>query len=493
MNQLNKVVIPDKEFNVELPEKAIQFGEGNFIRGFIDWMIHQMNKKSLFNGKVIAVQPTPHGKVIPKINTQDGLYTVVLRGIQQGKAIDSTEVITSIQRGINPYEEWEKILEVAENPELEFVFSNTTEAGIVYKKENYNPTTSPLSFPGKLTSFLYHRFKKYNGDENMGLFIFPCELIENNGNELKEIVLQICDDWNLPNRFKNWVTKNNYFFNTLVDRIVTGYPKENDQEFMNRLGYQDQLVTIGEPYHLLVIEGENYAIKKAAEVIPFHEAGLNVHWTKVEPFRNLKVRILNGAHTMLFAISYMSGNRTVLETMEDDEISRLIHDGIWNEILPVIDEDEVKKNDFAKAVIERFKNPYNKHYLTDLGLNAIYKWKTRLLPTLNDWIVKKERLPSNISFSLAALILYYRPERLQGDNVIVRDEKEVVEFFMQLWNAFDEGEISSDKLIRTVLSNEGLWDTDLNRVKDLAEKVCTDLNVMLNSGMEDAVRIRLQA
>jgi len=215
----------------DLPERILQFGEGNFLRGFVDWMVNEMNKQGIFNGRVVAIQPTPHGKVVPKLNAQDGLYTLVQQGIKDGKQVNKSEIITSISRGINPYENWNEVLKVAESPSIQFVFSNTTEAGLTYLEEEFIPDASPLSFPGKLTAVLYHRYRVFNGSEDSGLTIIPCELVEENANVLREIVLKLAKDWELPQDFIQWVEQHNRFCNTLVDRIVPGYPKENIDTF----------------------------------------------------------------------------------------------------------------------------------------------------------------------------------------------------------------------------------------------------------------------
>lgn len=471
-----------------LPERIIQFGEGNFLRGFIDWMVHRMNKQGLFNGKVVAIQPTPHGKVVPKLNVQDGLYTVALRGIENGEIIDEVEVVSSISRGINPYNDWKEVLKIAENKDIQFVFSNTTEAGLSYFAEEYNPEESPLSFPGKLTAFLYHRYKVMNGAAEAGLVILPCELLENNGNLLRGIVLRIANDWKLPDSFIEWVQVCNKFCNTLVDRIVTGFPINDLNQYQTRLGYEDELITVGEPYHLFAIEAD----EETAEAIPFHKAGLNVVWSDVKPFRDIKVRILNGAHTMMFAAGYLSGKKTVLETMEDQLLREYVERGIYSEILPVITMNEFQTKAFADSVIERFSNPFNQHFLSDIGLNSIFKFKSRLLPTLEDWTNQKNKLPEIVSFSLAALFAYYQPERIQGSSRVIRDEPEVMELFIHIWSQYNNGNTSLENMVKTILSNQSLWERDLNKINELPETVCRYLTAIVESGMENAIAILIE-
>ncbi|MDQ0220704.1 tagaturonate reductase [Peribacillus cavernae] len=488
MKRLSKQWFTEHKHMDQLPERIIQFGEGNFLRGFVDWMVHQMNKQGLFNGRIVAIQPTPHGKVVPKLNAQDGLYTVALRGMENGEIIDEVEVVSSISRGINPYNDWQEVLKVAENKDIRFVFSNTTEAGLSYSAEEYKTEVSPLSFPGKLTAFLYHRYKVMNGAPDAGMKIFPCELLEDNGSLLRAIVLKIADDWKLPKLFTEWVQESNQFCNTLVDRIVTGYPKDHIDEYRTRLGYEDELITVGEPYHLFAIEAD----EETANTIPFHKAGLNVFWSDVRPFRDIKVRILNGAHTMMFAAGYLSGKKTVHEVMEDQLLREYVHRGIYTEILPVIKINETQSKAFADSVIERFSNPFNQHFLSDIGLNATFKYKSRLLPTLEDRILQEKKLPEIVTFSLAALIAYYQPERMQGSSQIIRDQPEVIELFMKSWSDLNNGNESIENLVKTILANQSIWGTDLNEIPDLPETVCHNLSAIVKSGMENAIAMSIE-
>ncbi|EGL81471.1 Mannitol dehydrogenase domain-containing protein [Caldalkalibacillus thermarum TA2.A1] len=480
-------------YDDSLPERVIQFGEGNFLRGFIDWMIQQLNNKGLFNGRVVAVQPTPHGKVVPKINAQDGLYTLVLQGISQREVIDQSEIISSISRGINPYTDWHEVLKVAENPNIQFVFSNTTEAGISYVKEAYDGSQAPLSFPGKLTAFLHHRYEVMNGDPSSGLIVIPCELVENNGDLLKEIVLTIAQDWSLPSGFMDWVNRYNQFCNTLVDRIVTGYPKDNIEEFQNKLGYEDALLTVGEPYHLFVIQAGD----DVAEQLPFHQVGLNVQWGDVKPFRDIKVRILNGAHTMMCPVAYLAGCDTVRQAMQDRHIHHFILQGIYEEILPVLKTDKEQTKAFADSVIERFSNPFTKHYLLDIALNSVNKFKTRLLPTLLDWQQTKRQIPKRIAFSLAALIAFYRPRYSEGSvfggrrgaqKYPIRDNGDIVIYFRDQWQRVDNGELTIRQMVDHILLNTTLWEENLAEIPSLSQLVAVYLQDIVEHGMTSALR-----
>ncbi|PTM59993.1 tagaturonate reductase [Desmospora activa] len=468
------------------PERILQFGEGNFLRGFIDWMIYRMNGAGLFQGSVVAIQPTPHGKVVPKLNAQDGLYTVVLRGIQDGKQVDDAEIVSVIKRGINPYEDWEAVLQTAENRQIQFVFSNTTEAGITYAEEEFSLERAPLSFPGKLTVLLYHRYRKFQGDPSAGWTIMPCELVDNNGQVLKAIVQRKADDWQLPHAFRQWVDKYNRFCDTLVDRIVTGYPAAEAEAFAQRLGYEDRLLTVGEPYHLLCIDAD----EETQEALPLHRAGLNVHWGDVHQHRERKVRLLNGAHTLLFSIGLLCGKRTVGEVMQDARLRRLVHHALFQEIIPTLDGDARSLELFAKSVLERFENPYNRHLLTDIALNAVSKYRARVLPTVLAQ-VKKGNLPSIVVFSLATLLFFYRPasrDTIGG----VRDEPGIVRFLEKAWNDCGEAEGSLRKLAHQILADEACWGRDLSRIPGLEEQIARHLGDLLEVGVETAVQRLLQ-
>ena len=474
-----------KEFK-PLPEKIIQFGEGNFIRAFVDWMIHEMNQKGIFNGRVVAIQPTPHGKVVPKLNDQDGLYTVVLRGVMDGEAAIKKEIVSSISRGINPYEDWAEVLKVAEDEQVHIVFSNTTEAGLAYKKEDYHPEQSPDSYPGKLTAYLYHRYKSLG--EQSGMFIIPCELLEGNGDLLKSIVLKIADDWALPEAFKNWIDTQNQFCNTLVDRIVTGYPKDEVSEFCEELGYDDKLLTVGEPYHLFAIDGD----EAAQEALPFTKAGLNVRWGEVAAVRKIKTRVLNGAHTMMFTVGFAAGKETVHEMMEDESLKAFISKAVDQEILPILDGDPEEHQRFAEATLERFLNPYLKHNLLDIGLNSVFKFKSRLLQTLLDYEEKYHKLPKSIVFALASFLQLYRPRRIEGDYLIgsrsgevfkVRDQQENIQFLNAIWQ---KNAAESEKL-KVILSAQNIWGTNLNEIQGLTPLVCQYGEWIKKQGVKDAL------
>lgn len=477
----------------ELPEKVLQFGEGNFLRGFVDWMFNRMNQQNLFNGKVVLVQPIAQG-MTDMLNQQDNLYTLFLRGIQNGKVVEEKEVITSISRGLNPYSEFEAYMKCAENPELRVIVSNTTEAGISYSSEDKLEDAPPASYPGKLTAFLYKRFKAFKGDTSKGLIIIPCELIDRNGDNLKKIVFRLAEEWKLGSDFTHWLENSNYFLNSLVDRIVTGYPRDEVEKITEQLGYKDNGLDTAEIFHFWVIEGD----KKLAGELPFAKAGLNVIWTDdMTPYRSRKVRILNGAHTMTVLGAYLYGKDTVKECMDDELILSYMNKGIFEEIIPTLDLPKSELEEFAAAVSERFANPFIKHYLLSISLNSTSKFKARVLPSITEYIKRKGALPKVLTFSLAALIAFYRGTELDGTSLVgerpgntykINDDMPVLEFFKELWTNFDGSRAGTEKLVNAVLANTSFWGEDLNNLPGFAGAVAGYLYGILSDGVGETMK-----
>ena len=474
------------------PERVIQFGEGNFLRAFVDWMFHRMNQKGMFNGRVVVVQPLKDG-LIGKLNEQDGLYTLILRGISNGQVQAREEIISSISRGINLYTDWAEYLRCAENPDIEFVVSNTTEAGIEYNQDDRPDYCPPASFPAKLAVYLYHRFQHFGGDPQKGMVILPCELIDRNGDNLKRIILRLAQDWGWPAEFQAWVEKHNHFLNTLVDRVVTGYPRDEVAELNNHLGYEDQLLDTGELFHLWVIEGP----QELQARLPLAQAGLNVVWTDdISPYRTRKVRILNGAHTACVPVAFLYGLDTVGQMIEHPVLGQFTKDVIYEEIIPSVDLDEKMLHEFAGAVIERFQNPYIKHYLISILLNSTTKFKTRVLPSLLGSIEATGKIPERIGFSLASLIALYRGEvegavmkcrREQGEFTL-QDDLAALNLMAKVWAECDDSEQGVLALVRQVLSESALWGQNLDAVPGLSEKVAGNLAAILQAGVKDALR-----
>lgn len=476
----------------EMPERIMQFGEGNFLRGFVDWMIDVANEKGLFEGRVVVVQPLKQG-LVEVLNGQDGLYTLYLRGIQDGKVVEEKRIISSISRGINIFTQFEDYLKCAENPDLRFIISNTTEAGISYNSNDRPDDKPPVSFPGKLTVLLNKRFRHFNGDASKGFVIMPCELIDRNGDNLRNIVIQLATEWGLGTEFISWIENANYFLNTLVDRIVTGYPRDEAEKMTGELGYKDNLLDTAEIFHLWVIEGD----KSFDHELPLAHAGLNVIWTDdMTPYRTRKVRILNGAHTMTVLAAYLCGLDTVMECMDDGLISAFMKKGIFEEIIPTLDSPEKELWDFANAVGERFKNPFIRHYLLDISLNSTSKYKTRVLPSILEYVNRKGALPKVLTFSMAALIAFYKGTEIRENSLIgnrqaneykIKDDIPVLELFSQLWRDCDGSKKGIEALAAEVLSKIDVWGTDLNALPGFTLKVADHLYRIVTYSMKDAL------
>ena len=432
-----------------LTERVLQFGEGNFLRGFVDWMIDKLNKEADFDCGVVIVQPLPTG-TCGMINEQDGLYTLYLRGLVSGEVIEETRVVECVTRCINPYEEWDQYLKCANNPDLRFIVSNTTEAGIEY-------VPGQITFPARLTKFLKARY-----DTGLGGFVLlPCELIDRNGDNLKKCVLSYAVEWNLGEDFIAWINNENDFTNTLVDRIVTGYPKDTAAELEVKYGYLDKVIDTAEVFHLWVIEGDS----KYAEELPFHKYGMNVIWTDdVSPYKTRKVRILNGAHTMMVPAAFMCGYQTVGEALNDEVVRDFMYNGIFKEVIPTLDLPYEELKSFADDVVERFRNPFVKHYLSSIVLNSVSKFQVRVLPSILEYYKRYAELPYRLVFSLAALIDFYR-------NGEPNDNEEIMQFMKSA--SVDE-----------ILSKTAYWDCDLSFLADTVKNMLTDIEV---KGMRKAM------
>ncbi len=475
-----------------LPEKALQFGEGNFLRAFVDWMISRMNARGLFNGSVVVIQPIPQG-MVNALNEQDGLYTVLLRGIQNGKPIEEKEIVTSVSRALNPYADFARFLKCAENLDLRFIVSNTTEAGIVFSDRDRPTDTPPTSFPGKLTIFLHHRFRHFRGTADKGCVMLPCELIERNGDNLKKTVLQTTRLWRLETAFLDWLENHNEFANTLVDRIVTGHPKDEFAELTAKLGYHDDLLDAGEIFHSWVIESR----WNLAGEFPLTEVGLDVVWTSnITPYRDRKVRILNGAHTMMALAAYLAGKSTVGECMADVLLRGYVEKALAEEIIPTLDLPKDDLLRFAAAVMERFANPHIKHYLLSIALNSTSKYRARVLPSVLEFQKRTGTLPPRLCFALAALITFYRGRTFRDDALVgerkgedyrIVDDRPVLDFFFDLWRD-NTSPADARTLASRVLANTSMWGQDLNALPGMTDTIATYLAAILDKGVAAALQ-----
>jgi tagaturonate reductase len=480
VQRLNKSLV---EKVAAYPERVLQFGEGNFLRAFVDWQIQVLNEKTDFNGSVVIVQPRGFDK-IDRLNKQDGLFTLYLQGIKEGKPINEHMVIRSISRGINLFKDYHQYVELAGKTELRFIISNTTEAGIIFNPEDRLDDKPQKSFPGKLTAFLYHRFQAFSGDESHGCIVIPCELIENNGQKLKEIVLQYARHWDLGTDFIHWFHHANTFCSSLVDRIVPGFPVDSIEERTEELGYQDDLMVVGEQYHLWVIEGPEWL----KDELPVEGTGLNTLIVDdLTPYRVRKVRILNGTHTAMTPVAYLYGLETVEEAVNDGEVGLFVKELIEEEIIPILDEPREGLVAFSKEVLNRFMNPYIKHYLLSISLNSISKFTTRNLPALLDYVKRNDRLPERITFALSCLLYFYKGKR--GDQEIpLQDSPEILNFFQYTWRKYENQELEMKDVVETLLAETKLWGMDLTSISNIVSSVESNLLAIDQKGIKEAIK-----
>ena len=480
---------------VDRPIRVLQFGEGNFLRAFVDWIVDNLNEKAGFDGNVMMVQPLANG-MGDMINAQKGLYTTCLRGIQNGKPVEEFRQITSVAGCINPYSDYDAFASQAENPDLRFVISNTTEAGIAYHAGDRLEDRPQVSFPGKLCAFLYRRYKAFGGDASKGLVMIPCELIDKNGDNLRRIVLQYADEWKLEKGFVDWVENACDFCNSLVDRIVPGYPRAEADAICQKLGYKDNLIDTAEIFHLWVIECHRRSYE---DELPTAKAGLNVVWTDDMTFyRTRKVRILNGTHTMMSLASYLCGIDTVEDSVKSPVVGPFMRDGLFNEIIPSMDGDVEELKKYASDVLERFANPYIEHLLLSISLNSVSKFKTRDLPSVLGYVQKTGRLPQHLALSVAALIAFYRGTEFEGDALVgdrnggkylIKDSREYLETFASIYGAQHKcNGCLSKALCDGILTKEDWWGMDLTTIPGLRDAVEGYLVKIFDEGMEAAIR-----
>ena len=465
------------------PTRVLQFGEGNFLRAFTDWMIDKMNKEIGFNAGVDVVQPLPNG-LVHMLKEQDGLFHVYLKGIKNGEPVTEYSLIDCINECINPYTEFDKYQESILNPELRFVVSNTTEAGIAWDETDTLDMTPPKSFPAKVASLLYQRFKKFEGAKDKGLIFFTCELIDRNGDMLKKYVLQHAKNWNLGAEFEQWVEESNAFCNTLVDRIVPGFPKDEIKQIQEELGFEDNLVVVGEYFHFWVIEAPEWVKSE----FPAEKAGLDVKFVKdMTRYREQKVQVLNGCHTGSYAVSFLSGMETVREAFEHLEVGSFMRDLVYDEVLPALDGTENELKSFANKILERFRNPYIRHQWQSIALNAMSKWETRNLPTLLNYYNTHGMLPQKVVFSLAAMIAYFKGET-NGEKYHTQDDQWILDFYKNAWAACDGRPVSIYALVEKVLNLDRVWKRNLNEVPNLTISVSHYLFLIEQVGMKKAVK-----
>ena len=486
MEQLNYRVLEQSGYKGyilrDAPEKVMQFGEGNFLRAFVDCFLDHANEKAGWNGKVVLVQPIAAG-LTELINKQEGLYTLYLRGSEKGVKVDDKRVISCCSRALNPYGDWDGVLALARSKDLEIVVSNTTEAGIVHDTESAFDQAPPVSFPAKLTRVLYERWKA----GGKGLIILSCELIDNNGKELLRCVNQYIEDWKLEEAFRAWVNGENIFCSTLVDRIVPGRIRDPKEvaALNEKNGYEDPLADVGEVFGVWVIEGP----AELEDRLPFKKAGLPVMVVPdVTPYKKRKVRILNGAHTGFVLGAYLAGFDIVRDCMENDVVRGFMNKMLYEEVVPVLPLDQEDLKNFAAAVQDRFNNPFVNHELMSISLNSTSKWKARNMPTLLEYVEKNGAIPRCLAMSLAAYIAFYSSDirelnekglvcrRPKGNEYTVSDDHWALEFF------YDRRGAAPEELVHAVMTCEKMWDRDLTEIPGLEKQVAEDLKTIREKG-----------
>lgn len=480
MKTLNRRDFPGAQY----PERIIQFGEGNFLRAFVDWQIDLLNEHAGLNAGIVVVRPID-STFPPSLSTQNGLYTTIIRGLnEKGEAVSDARLIRSVNREISVYSQYDQYLALAHNPDIRFVFSNTTEAGISYNDDDRFEDAPAVSYPAKLTRLLFERFEHFRGAADKGWVIIPCELIDYNGEALRELVLRYADKWALSPEFKAWLQNANTFCSTLVDRIVTGYPRDEVAALEAELGYKDGFLDTAEHFYLFVIQGP----KSLAAELHLDQYPLNVRIVDdIKPYKERKVAILNGAHTALVPVAFQAGLDTVGEAMNDAQICAFVEKAIHEEIIPVLDLPKDELESFASAVTSRFRNPYIKHQLLSISLNGMTKFRTRILPQLLAGVAQKGQLPPRLTFALAALIAFYRGER-EGEAYPVQDDAHWIERYQQLWAQHSDRLINTRELVSQVLAVESHWEQDLTVVPGLIDSVSGYLDTILTQGMKRAVQ-----
>lgn len=472
----------------DAPERVMQFGEGNFLRAFVDYFIDVLNEKTGFNSKVVLCQPIAPG-LADMINEQEGLYTLFLRGFENGQKVNDKRIISCVSRCLNPYKNYDEVLACAENPDLRYIACNTTEAGIAYDPACEFADVPADSYPGKLTQFMYKRFEKFGKEAGKGFVILSCELIDNNGKELEKCVLKYADQWNLGGEFKNWIKTENIFCSTLVDRIVTGYPRNEAASICEKLGYQDNIIDTGEIFGFWVIEGPE-SLKKE---LPFEEAGLPVLiCDNHKPYKQRKVRILNGAHTSFVLGAYLAGQDIVRNCMDDEVICGYMNKTIYDEIIPTLTLPKEELMSFAASVTERFKNPFIDHALLAISLNSTSKWKARVMPSFKGYVEKTGSLPKCITASFAFYIAFYKGMKLTEEGLIaarpagneytVKDDKSVLQFY------YDHKNDNAAALAHAVCTNVDFWGEDLSKIAGFEEAVAGYLKTIEEKGAYEVMK-----
>lgn len=483
MKELNRNTVSTSQY----PTKIMQFGEGNFLRAFVDWQIDHLNKETGLNAGISIIRPIDYDQ-LPLLNIQDGLYTCVIRGIDEaGNSVEQMRIIESVNEEIPVYKAFDQYMALAENPDLQFIFSNTTEAGIQFIDNDLLDDKPAKAFPAKLTQWLHHRYVTFKGASDSGLVIIPCELIDYNGEKLKEIVLQYCQLWELEQGFIDWLNQANHFCSTLVDRIVTGYPRDEIDTLQQKLGYKDNFIVTSEYFHLFVIQGP----AKLAKMLNLDKSSLHIKVVDdIYPYKQRKVAILNGAHTAMVPLALLGGLESVGQTMDDPLYAEYVNALIFNEIIPTLDLPKDELQQFANDVIKRFQNPFIHHLLISIALNSMTKVHTRLIPQLLKYVEQNQQVPSLIASAIAAQILLYKGE-FKGQSFTLSDSDEWMALFKDVWAKYDRQEINIADVVKEVLSAAWHWEQDLTLIPQLHESVSEYAEKFIEHGVRPTLQQQL--
>lgn len=460
------------QINTSYPERVVQFGGGSFLRAFFDWIVETLNDQTDFASSVVIVKLTKQG-AYDELNRQEGLFHVRLHGLNSADRVTQTTLITCVNRSIHPYQAFEAFLSLARQADIRFIVSNSTEHGIAFDLTCRFEDRPPAAFPAKLTRFLFERYRHFAGNTTKGCIVLPCELIEQNGDQLKQIILKYAALWQLGDEFADWITTSNVFCNTLVDRIVSGFPQHDSRKILEQLGFDDRLFVEGEAYHAWIIEAPSWFLSE----FPVNQTNLNVHVVAdIAPYRKMKVRILNGTHTAMVPLGCLLGLKTVSQVIEHPALGPFIHDLLLAEIVPSLVLDEALP--YAEAVFARFRNPVLQHQLQSIALNSLSKFKVRLLPSLIDYRMKNESLPKRIVFAFAALLRFYKGE-WNDEALPLNDDPVLIAWLRQLWAT----DMPAYELTTRVLSRQTLWGMDLTTVPELTAQVSSALQRIDTDGV----------
>jgi tagaturonate reductase len=481
-NVHSKKVVTPNEALFDLPEKVLQFGTGVLLRGLPDYFIDKANRQGVFNGRIVVVKSTSNGGS-DAFDKQDGLYTLCVRGYENGVKVEEDIVCSAISRVLSASNEWAAVLECAHNPQMQVIISNTTEVGIQLVNEDVRKHP-PVSFPGKLLAFLYERYLAFDGSQQSGMVIVPTELINNNARKLESIVLELAHLNALDEKFIEWLENCNHFCNSLVDRIVPGANKEVAEEMLQKTGLKDELLIVSEAYRLWAIEGDSHV----ADILSFAKADDGVVITDdITLFKELKLRLLNATHTLTCGVAYLSGLETVKKAMDDTVFSQFLSDLMMQEIATAIPYDVtlLQAEDFGSKVLDRFRNPFIEHHWLSITMNYSQKMKARAIPVLMRYWEKYNTVPENFATCLAAYLLFMKPVKQEGEKYygifdereyFINDEK--APYFYEMWKKYD-----SAKLVHKVLADIDMWDTNLTKISGLEQEVTEKLNMMISEGL----------